>query len=406
MYTRAMTDRTLIYSAGLFRGLAAGLISVLAAVYLAKRGFPADEIGAVLSAGMAGVAAGTVYGTFWADRVGRRRSMVGLALLGGVAGLVLAWAPNTLTLVYASFFGMLNTQGTDRGAVQALETAILPSTAEPGERTRVYAWYNALQDIGGALGALAAALPQLLRDGFEIPEMRAYSAVIVFYGMLLIVAALLYSRLSTAAQPSHSGPLALSAQTRGPIRTFAWLSALDAFGGGFIGAALIAYFFYERFGVSESSLALMFVAGRTMTVLSHFAAAWLASRIGLVNTMVFTHIPSSLLLLTIPLTGSFEPAAVLFVLREGLSEMDVPTRQSYLMAIVKEHERAYAAGISQLARAAGRVTAPAIAGVAMANAALWIPIAVGATLKIVYDVLLWRAFNSIRPPEETESKRP
>jgi MFS family permease len=395
-----MTDRTLIYTAGLLRGLAAGLISVLAAVYLAKRGFPADEIGAVLSAGMAGVATGTVYGTFWADRVGRRRSMVGLALLGGSAGLVLAWAPNTLTLVAASFFGMLNTQGTDRGAVQALETAILPSTALPSERTRVYAWYNALQDIGGALGALAAALPQLLREGFAISEIHAYSSVIVFYALLLLAAALLYSRLSIAARPSHSGPLRLSAETRAPIRNFAWLSALDAFGGGFIGAALIAYFFYERFGVSESSLAMLFVAGRTMTVFSHFAAAWLASRIGLVNTMVFTHIPSSLLLLTIPFTGSFEVAAILFILREGLSEMDVPTRQSYLMAIVKENERAYAAGITQLARAAGRVIAPAIAGAAMANAALWFPLAAGAGLKIVYDLLMWRAFSELKPPEE------
>ncbi len=395
-----MNDRALVYSAGFLRGLAAGLVSVLAAVYLAKRGFPADEIGYVLAAGMAGVAAGTVYGTFWADRRGRRASMVGLALLAALGGLGLVYAPGTPALVAAAFFGMLNTQGADRGAVQALEQAILPATAHEGERTRVFAWYNALQDIGGALGAATAALPQILRDGFAIPEVQAYGAAMLFYAALLLVAAFLYSRLSRRAEPQHRGRLTLSAKTRGPIRNFALLSALDSFGGGFIGAALIAYFFYQRFGVSEGELAMLFVAGRTMTVLSHFGAAWLAARIGLVNTMVFTHIPSSLLLLTIPFTGSFGVAAFLFVLREGLSEMDVPTRQSYLMAIVRPEERAYAAGLSQLARAAGRVVAPAFAGVAMAHAALWAPLAAGAGLKIAYDLLMWRAFRNIRPPEE------
>ncbi len=163
---------------------------------------------------------------------------------------------------------------------------------------------------------------------------------------------------------------------------------------------MIAYFLYARFGVNEAELALLFVAARTMTVASHFVAAWLAGRIGLVNTMVFTHIPSSLLLLTLPIAPTFGIAAALFIAREGLSEMDVPTRQSYLMAIVPPHERAWAAGISQLARAAGRMVSPALAGAAMQAGALWLPLAAGAALKIVYDLLLWRAFRQIKPPEE------
>jgi predicted MFS family arabinose efflux permease len=178
------------------------------------------------------------------------------------------------------------------------------------------------------------------------------------------------------------------------------LAALDAIGGGFIGSALIAYFLYARFGVNEAELALLFVVARLVTVVSHFVAAWLARRIGLVNTMVFTHIPSSLLLLTLPIAPTFGVAAVLFILREGLSEMDVPTRQSYLMAIVPPHERAWAAGISQLARAAGRMVSPALAGAAMQAGALWLPLAAGAAIKIVYDLLLWRAFRQIKPPEE------
>ncbi|HYS12055.1 MAG TPA: MFS transporter [Burkholderiaceae bacterium] len=397
-------DRLLIYGAGLLRGLAAGAISVLAAVYLAKRGFPEVEIGVVLASGLAGVLAGTIYGTFFAERVGRRRSLVLLATLAALGGCAFALVDSLWSAVLAAFFGMLNTQGSDRGGAQALETAILPGIVTPAERTRVFAWYNALQDAGGALGALLAAMPALLRDGLSMPEPAAYDATVFVYAALLALVALLYSRLSAATEhvrtADGTGPHALPTSARREVRNFSLLAALDAFGGGFIGSALIAYFLYARFGVAEGALAFLFTAARVMTVLSHFVAAWLSTRIGLVNTMVFTHIPSSLLLATLPIAPNFEVAAVLFVLREGLAEMDVPTRQSYLMAIVPAHERTWASGISQLARAAGRMVAPLFAGAAMQAGALWVPLAAGASIKIVYDLLLWRAFRRVRPPEE------
>ena len=398
-------DRLLIYGAALLRGLAAGAISVLAAVYLAKRGFDEAAIGVVLSAGLAGVLAGTIFGTYFADRIGRRRSLVLLALLAAGGGALLVATDTPWAAALVAFFGMLNTQGSDRGAAQALEQAILPATASDAERTQVFARYNAIADTGGAAGALLAALPALLRDRLQVQELHAYDATVLVYAALTLIVAWLYTRLSAHAEnaplPSladlaHSAPASIRRQ----VRKFAGLSALDAVGGGFIGSALIAYFLYARFGVNEAELALLFVAARTMTVLSHFVAAWLARRIGLVNTMVFTHIPSSLLLLTLPIAPTFGVAAALFILREGLSEMDVPTRQSYLMAIVPAHERAWAAGISQLARAAGRMVSPALAGAAMQAGALWLPLAAGAVLKIVYDLLLWRAFRQIKPPEE------
>ncbi len=398
-------DRLLIYGAALLRGLAAGAISVLAAVYLAKRGFDEAAIGVVLSAGLAGVLAGTIFGTYFADRIGRRRSLVLLALLAAGGGALLVATDTLWAAALVAFFGMLNTQGSDRGAAQALEQAILPATASDAERTQVFARYNAIADTGGAAGALLAALPALLRDRLQVQELHAYDATVFVYAALTLIVAWLYTRLSAHAEnaplPSladlaHSAPASIRRQ----VRKFAGLSALDAVGGGFIGSALIAYFLYARFGVNEAELALLFVAARTMTVLSHFVAAWLASRIGLVNTMVFTHIPSSLLLLTLPIAPTFGVAAALFILREGLSEMDVPTRQSYLMAIVPAHERAWAAGISQLARAAGRMVSPALAGAAMQAGALWLPLAAGAVLKIVYDLMLWRAFRQIKPPEE------
>ena len=398
-------DRLLIYGAALLRGLAAGAISVLAAVYLAKRGFDEAALGVVLSAGMAGVLAGTIFGTYFADKIGRRRSLVTLALLAAVGGALLVATDTLWAAALVAFFGMLNTQGSDRGAAQALEQAILPATTTDADRTQVFARYNAIADVGGAAGALLAALPALLRDRFQVPELPAYDATVLVYAALILIVAVLYARLSAHAESAPVPSLADLAHDAPPsirrqVRKFAGLAGLDAIGGGFIGSALIAYFLYARFGVNEAELALLFVVARLVIVASHFAAAWLARRIGLVNTMVFTHIPSSLLLLTLPIAPTFGVAAVLFVLREGLSEMDVPTRQSYLMAIVPPHERAWAAGISQLARAAGRMVSPALAGAAMQAGALWLPLAAGAAIKIVYDLLLWRAFRQIKPPEE------
>ena len=398
-------DRLLIYGAAFLRGLAAGAISVLAAVYLAKRGFDGAAIGVVLSAGLAGVLAGTIFGTYFADRIGRRRSLVMLALLAAAGGALLVTTDTLWAAALVAFFGMLNTQGSDRGAAQALEQAILPATTSDAQRTQLFARYNAIADVGGAAGALLAALPALLRDRMQVPELHAYDATVLVYAALSLAVALLYARLSAHAENAPLPALADLAHDAPPsirrqVRKFAGLSALDAVGGGFIGSALIAYFLYARFGVNEAQLALLFVAARTMTVLSHFVAAWLARRIGLVNTMVFTHIPSSLLLLTLPIAPTFGIAAALFILREGLSEMDVPTRQSYLMAIVPPHERAWAAGISQLARAGGRMVSPVLAGAAMQAGALWLPLAAGAAIKIVYDVLVWREFREIKAPEE------
>ena len=398
-------DRLLIYGAALLRGLAAGAISVLAAVYLAKRGFDEAALGVVLSAGMAGVLAGTIFGTYFADKVGRRKSLVTLALLAAIGGALLVVTDTLWAAALTAFFGMLNTQGSDRGAAQALEQAILPATTTDADRTQVFARYNAIADVGGAAGALLAALPALLRDRLQVPELHAYDATVLVYAALILIVAVLYARLSARVESAPVPSLADLAHDAPPsirrqVRKFAGLAAIDAVGGGFIGSALIAYFLYARFGVNEAELALLFVVARLVTVVSHFVAAWLARRIGLVNTMVFTHIPSSLLLLTLPIAPTFGVAAVLFILREGLSEMDVPTRQSYLMAIVPPHERAWAAGISQLARAAGRMMSPALAGAAMQAGALWLPLAAGAARKIVYDLLLWRAFRQIKPPEE------
>ena len=396
------TDRAVVFGAGFLRATANGLIGVIAGIYLAKLGYQPAAFGAVLAAGVAGTAVASAGVTFWGDRFGRRRGLVALALASAAGGALVAVGSDLALLAAAAFFGMLNSLGKDRAAAMALEQAILPGTVDEAGRTRVFAWFNVTQDIGHGLGAALAAAPELLRAAGIASEVGSLRTAVVLYVVLWLAAAALYARLTPAAEVrrDENAALSISRRSRRILLRLSALFALDSFAGGFLGSALFAYFFYAQFGVGEGAIAALFVGARVMNALSHLGAAWLARRIGLVNTMVFTHTPSSLLLLTIPLADSFALAAVLFLLREGLSEMDVPTRQSYLMAMVRPEERTFAGGVTNLARMAARAVAPLLAGGAMQAMALWAPLAAAAGMKIAYDWLLFAAFRKLKPPEE------
>jgi hypothetical protein len=305
------------------------------------------------------------------------------------------------TLAVAAFIGMANGMGRDRGAALVLEQAALPATTTEANRTMTFAQYNVLQDVGHALGSLLGALPALLETHVGLSASGAHHGSIWVYAALCAVPLLAYSRLSDAVDSARSpGRQRLAAESRRTLVKISGLFAIDSVAGGFLTTALLAYFFYERFGVSAGEIGVLFFIARLANAGSHFAAAWLARRIGLVNTMVFTHIPSSVLLLTVPFMPDFETAALLFLLRESLVEMDVPTRQSYVMAVVRPEERTFASGVTHLVRLAGWAVAPAFAGLLMAGQSLAVPIYVGAGMKIFYDLALWRAFRKVRPPEE------
>jgi len=381
--------------------MANGLIGVVAGIYLARLGYSPGAFGTVLAAGVAGTAVAAAVVTFRGDRIGRRRGLILLALASAAGGAVIAIASDLALLALAAFLGMMNSIGKDRAAAAALEQAILPGTVDDAGRTRVFAWYNVTQDIGHGLGAALAALPEVLRAAGLADEVGSLRAVVGVYAALWLAAALLYTRLSPAAEAhSRAEALAISPHSRRFLWRLSGLFALDSFAGGFLGSALFAYFFNAQFGAGEGAIAALFVGARIMNALSHLGAAWLAQRIGLVNTMVFTHTPSSLLLLTIPFTDSFALAAVLFLLREGLSEMDVPTRQSYLMAVVRPEERTFAGGVTNLARMTARAFAPALAGGAIQAIGLWTPLVAAAAMKLTYDWLLFWAFRKVKPPEE------
>ncbi len=292
--------------------------------------------------------------------------------------------------------------GRDRGAALVLEQAILPATTDDAGRTGAFARYNLLTDIGHALGALLAAAPALLA-ALGVDETQAYRAMFLLYAALLAAGAPLALKLSPAAETGAEGPRRpVSPESKRIVWKISGLFAIDSVAGGFLGTALLSYFFFERFAVSAALIGGLFFAARVLNAFSHLGAAWLAARIGLVNTMVFTHIPSSVLLASVAFAPNFWVAALLFLLREGLVEMDVPTRQSYVMAVVRPEERTYASGVTHLVRLGGWAVAPGFAGWLMQAASLAAPLFIGAGMKIAYDLLLWRAFRKLKPPEERD----
>ena len=394
-------DRVLLLSAAFLRALATGMIGVLIGFYLAAMHLSPARIGMIVSLGLSGMAVAALLTTLRGDRIGRRRMLLALALFAAIGGAVVASASSTLVIAVAAFLGMLNGMGRDRSASLILDQVILPTTTDDRGRTQLFAWYNLLQDIGHALGSLAAGLPTLLQHAAGVGPLPSLRISVLIYAAILLVTAAIYAALTPSVEAGATTVRArLSPESRRIITRISALFALDGLGGGFLTAALLSYFFFERFGASPAVVGWLFFAARVANAFSHLGAAWLAKRIGLVNTMVFTHVPSSLLLVTVAFAPTFPIAAALFILREGLVEMDVPTRQSYVVAVVSPEERTVASGITHLVRLGSWAVAPAFAGLLMNQGSLGAPLAVGAAMKISYDVLLYLAFRKVKPPEE------
>ncbi len=400
---RISRELLLIYLAAFVRSFSIGLLGVLLGVYLFRIGLDSTRIGLVLAAGLAGGTAATALVSLRGDLLGRKRVLVALTLLSCMGVAALALLPVFGALLALAFLGMLNGMGTDRSAAFALEQAIVPGLVTDQGRTWALSWYNLLLDAGGALGALAGALPFALQAWAAIDILLAYRYVFLGCAAVQMLSAVLYLQLPPAIEVARSAGIAspaISAQTKSIVRRLAALFSIDAFGGGFLGDALVAYWFFRRFGVDEKSLATLFFTVHLLNAASHLGAAWLSRRIGLVNTMVFTHLPSSLFLIAAAFAPGVKYAVVLFLLRESLVEMDVPTRQSYVAAVVQPHERTYASGITNLTRTLCWAGASSIAGAVMQNLVFSAPLMLGGGLKIAYDLLLYRSFRKLKAPEE------
>ena len=387
-----------------------GSLAVVLVLYLVELGLDALAVGAVLTLTLIGDTLISLWLTTHADRLGRRRVLiVGSALMAG-AGVAFALTDQLPLLILAATIGVISPTGNEVGPFLAVEQAALTQVVPDRRRTATFAWYNLLGYLATATGALVAGLAsQVLLDGGLAP-VDAYRAVVIGYSGIGLLMAWLATRIGPAVEaPGGAGRatpdgvrrrLGLGRSRRTVLRLSA-LFSLDAFAGGFIPQSLLAYWFHLRFDVEPATLGLIFFAANLLAAVSSLSAAWIAARIGLVRTMVFTHLPSNVLLLLVPLMPTLPLAVGVLLLRSSLSQMDVPTRQSYVMAVVDPDERSAAAGVTGVARTVGASVSPTLSALLMANAA-WLaaPFFLAGGLKIAYDVLLYRGFRTHRPPEE------
>ncbi len=393
-------DRRLLIAGAFVRATAIGFIGVALGLHLQARGLDGRDIALVVAAGLGGAAVAAAAVTLVGDRLPRRVWLCGSCVLAAGGGLALAFATGIWPAAVAAFLGMVNGAGRDRGLAPIVDQAALPATTDDAGRTRVFAFYAFAQDLGHAAGALAAGLPLALSQVADLDPALCLRGGLVAYAVAIAALGVAYLGLSAAVEsvPRSQEARPLSPATRRVTVRISALFAVDALGGGFLTTTMLTLMFVDRFAASATTIAVLFAGARVLNAFSHLGAAWLARRIGLVRTMVFTHLPSSLLLLTVPFAPSFAVAAVLFLLREGLVEMDVPTRQSYVMAVVAADERTRVAGITQLVRLLGWALGPLVA--ALIGGDLVIAVVIGAGLKIGYDIALYAAFRAVWPPEE------
>ena len=378
-----------------------GFLGVLFAVYLSQLGFSSLLIGVVLTATVFSSALYTFCVSFVADRIGRRRTLVFFALMDFIAGSFLFvstawWAP-----VLAGIVGNMTVGAGEVGPFLSLEQAVIPRTCDSQHRTLAFSWYNLVGYASSSVGALIAGLPQYFGSGLS-----AYRPLFAAYLVSGLVGSVLYSKLSKGIEIQRTTNLVkraiLSEKSKPIVQKLSALFAIDAFGGGFIGTSILSYYFYERFALQLTSLGLIFSATQIVTAMSFLAAERIARRIGLLRTMVFSHIPSNIFLTAVPFAPSVLGAISLLLCRQSLSQMDVPTRQSYVMAVVDEEDRTPAAGFTNVTRSVAQSVSPSVAGYAIAT--LWIGsifVAAGA-LKLAYDVLIYRSFRRLKPPEENK----
>jgi MFS family permease len=412
-------DVPLLFATRAVRLFAYGLTSVVLALHLAAAGLDELRIGLLLSLTLWGDTAISFVLTARADRVGRRATLIAGAALMIVAALAFATTTSFWLLLLAATVGVLSPSGNEVGPFLAVEQAALAHELPAARRTSAFAWYQLVGSLATAVGALAGgALVQRLEQAGLAPLQR-YRAISVGYGLCGLVLAALFLSLSRAVEvapagaPDRPGAASERARARAPFlglhrsrRVVLELSALfsvDAFAGGFVVQSLVAWWFHARFGASPAALGGIFFGANVLAGLSALSAAAIARRVGLVATMVATHLPSNVLLLLVPLMPTLPLAIAVLLLRFSISQMDVPTRQSYTMAVVAPDERSAAAGVTGIARTIGAALSPLLAAPLYASAALSaVPFYVAGGLKIVYDLVLWRRFRAVRPPEERE----
>ena len=395
------SDGWLLFATRSIRLFAYGGLSVVLVLYLVSLGLTESNVGLLLTSTLLGDTLISLYLTTQADRIGRRRMLIVGAVLMAAAGLVFGFTTRFWLLVVAGTLGVISPSGQEVGPFLSIEQAALSQVVADRNRTDVFAWYTLAGSLATALGALAAGIVTHALQTSWAP-VDSYRAIVVAYAAIGIALALMFARLTPAseARATHMSLIGVH-RSRGVVLRLSALFALDSFGGGFVVQSLAAYWFYLRFGVDPQTLGVLFFGANVLAGVSALLASRIANRIGLINTMVVTHLPSNVLLILIPLMPTLPLAALMLLVRFSISQMDVPTRQSYVMAVVDPDERSAASGITGVARTTGAALSPLFAGLLFAQPSLIsAPFFIAGSLKIAYDLLLFRAFRAVKSREE------
>jgi MFS family permease len=411
-------DGRLLLAAKMVRMFANGFLSVILAIYLKLIGFDDFLIGLILTTTLLNSVIFTLVASFYADKIGRRKFLLLYAALMSVSGFIFTISENYFALIIAAFIGTINITGAESGAFLTIEQAILPQTLKNvRKRNTVFAIYNMAGTFAMAAGVLLVGLPPVLQlqlQYFDIVLNQIGSIKLLFalYSVLGIVLIGIYLLLSQKIEVQNNQDKqtdepkqlikmsSLTPKSRSIVLRLSGLFAIDSFAGGFMIQSIVSFWFFTRFGADLTTLSYIFSVSGVLTAFSFMAAAKIADRIGLINTMVFTHIPANILIIAVAFAPTLPMAVVLYLLRMALSQMDVPTRQSYIVAVVRDDERTVSAGITNISRNVTQAISPSLIGILINYLSLAAPFVIGGALKVVYDVALFLNFRNIKPPEE------
>jgi MFS family permease len=399
-------DGKLLLCARIVRTFAYGFLSVILAIYLKLIGFDDILIGIILSVTLINSIIFTLFASFYADRIGRRNTLLLYTIMMSISGIIFFVTENPLALIIAALLGTLNITGSETSAFLSIEQSILPQTIKDNrKRNTLFGFYNMAGTFAMGAGILIANLPIIIESELEFDQIYAIKLLFLFYSLLGILVLGIYLKLSSAIEikkEKTSKPIAeiLTPKSKKIVSKLSGLFAIDSFAGGFAIQSIVSFWFFTKFDIDLSIISYIFSIGSVLTAFSYIIAAKIADKIGLINTMVFTHIPSNILLILLAFAPTLEMAIVFYMIRMALSQMDVPTRQSYIVGVVEENERTASAGITNMSRNIAQAISPSITGYIIGVLSLSAPFVIGGLLKIIYDITLYINFRKIKPSEE------
>jgi MFS family permease len=400
-------DGKLLLTARIVRTFSYGFLSIILAIYLKLMGFNEIFIGILLTATLVNSVIFNLFASFYADKIGRKKILIIYAILMAISGAIFLVTNNYVALIASALIGTINVTGTEVGAFLSIEQAILPQTVNDiKKRNSIFAIYNMAGTFAMSAGVLLSGFPQYVQKLYGFHQVESIRILFLFYSICAVIVIGIYFFLSKKIEldPNIAKTVSvrtISPKSKGIVTKLSSLFAVDSFAGGFVIQSIISFWFFSKFGADLTTLSYIFSISGILTAFSFLFATKIASRIGLINTMVFTHIPSNVLLILLAFAPTFPVAIGIYLARMSLSQMDVPARQSYIVSVVNEDERMSAAAVTNTSRNIAQAVSPSLAGAIIQSLSLSAPFIVGGLLKIVYDIGVYVNFRKIKPPEES-----